>query len=232
MAGIGHNSSPFADASNAVETVWLEASHWLDGAMAETQVEADAIGQLLDMARKAKAKADAARKTEAEPFDAGKAEVQARYKPILAKCDTIAQSAKEALAPFLAAQEAAKRAAEAEARKAADEARRAAQEAIQSAQGVEAKARAEALVDEAKRAEIAAAAAANDKGHAKGGKRAVSLRTLIRPEVHDLRALMAWIWTNDRSALQGFADTYAAAAYRAGQKNMDGVRPVEERSVA
>lgn len=235
MSTIGHNSgnvSPFDEAAQAVDLVWLEARNWLDGAVAETQAEADAIGTLLDMARKAKAKAAAALADAVRPhLDAEKAERE-RFKPIIAKCDTITASAKEALAPFLAAQEAAKRAAEAEARKAADEARRAAQEAFREAQGVEAKARAEELAEEAKRAEIAAAVAAKAKAHAKGGARAIAYRKRTVPEIYDLNALMKWLWTHDRSALAGFAETYVAGAYRAGQRDMDGVRPVEERTVA
>lgn len=235
MPTIGHNSgaaSPFTEAERAVDLVWTEAKHWLDGALAETQTEADAIASLLNMARKAKAQADAARKSDAKPFDDGKAEVQARYKPILARCDTVAEAAKEALAPFLAAQEAAKRHAEEKARKAADEARQAAQAAFLSASGIDGRARAEVLADEAKQADIAARVAEKARGRAETGERAVSLRTLIKPEVFDLTALLRWVWENDRSALVGFANTYAAGAYRAGQRHMDGVRPVEIQSVA
>lgn len=233
-AGIGHNQppTPFDEAVSAVDLVWTEASNWLDGATAETQAEADAIGTLLDMARKAKKQADGARKAEAEPFDQGKAEVQARYMPILDRCDLIATAAKKALAPFLAAQERAKREAEEKARAEAEAARKAAQEAFATAASLEEQEAAEAAAEAAKDADIRARVAAKDTGRAKGGARAISLRTTIKPEITDLKALMAWIWLNDRSALAGFAETYAAGAFRAGQTKMDGVRAVEVRSVA
>jgi hypothetical protein len=217
-----------------VETLWTEAVHWLDGAVAESQAEADAIATLLDMARKARATADSARKAEAKPFDDGKAEVQARYKPMIARCDTVADAAKKALAPFLAAQEAAKREAEAKARAAAEEAHRTAREAFQRAKGVEDRERAEALADEARRAEYAAWAAEQARGKAKGdgGARAVTLRTTTKPEITDLAALMRWIWAHDQSAIRGFAEQYVAGAYRAGQREMDGVVPVKDEIVA
>lgn len=231
-APIGHNSSPFTDAFAAVDLVYTEARHWLDGAIALDQAEADAIGTLLDMARKARSTADAARREEAKPYDDGKKAVQARYTPLLDRCDNITKAAKEALAPFLRAQEKAKREAEAKAAAEAEAAKKAAQDAFQAARGIEDRERAETLAEAAKRAEIKARVAAKDGAKAKGGARAVSLRTTTEPEVFDLHALMGWIWTHDRSALDGFAREYAKGAYRAGQRNMDGVRAVERQQVA
>ena len=228
-----HNQpSPFADAAREVDIVWNESAHWLDGAIVIDQAEADAVGTLLDMARKARKAADLARRDEAKPFDDGKAEVQARYTPLLTRCDNITAAAKDALAPFLRAQEKAKRDAEAKAAADAEAARKAAQEAFASARGIEAREQAEALAKAAKSAEIAARVAAKDTGKAKGGARAISLRTTIHPEVHDLHALLGWIWTNDRSALAGFADQYVAGAFRAGQRDMAGVRSVSVDQVA
>lgn len=232
-AGMGHNTpSPFADATRVVDNVWSEAQHWLDGSVAETQAEADAIGQLLDDARKARQAADKARREEAKPYDDGKAEVQARYTPILKRCDDITAAAKSALAPFLAAQEREKRAAAAKARADAEAAQRAAQEAFARVQGIDGRETAEDLAERAKSAEIAARVAAKDTAGATGGARKVGLRTTIAPEVYDLRALMSWIWKNDQSALIGFAAEYVAGAFRAGQKDMDGVRAVEKKAVA
>lgn len=232
-AGIGHNSgSPFAGAAKAVDLMWIEAAHWLDGSVAQSQAEADAIGRILADTRDARKAADKARRDEAKPFDDGKAEVQARYKPLLDRCDLIADGAKKALAPFLAAQERAKRYAEAVAREAAEAARKASSEAFARAQGIEDRERAEAKAVEARNAEIAARAAANDTAGAKGGARKIGLRTTVVPEITDLHALMGWIWTNDRSALAGFAETYVAGAFRAGQREMAGVRAVERETVA
>ena len=231
QAPMGHNNppTPFDDAARAVDEVWTEATHWLDGAAVQSQAEADAVAKLLDLARKAKKQADESRKADAKPFDDGKAAVQARYKPLLDRCDLIAGAAKKAVAPFLAAQEAAKREAERKAREKVEEAMRIAQAEFAAAKTVEERARAEEAAAAAKQADIEARVAAKDRGQAKGGARAVTLRTVKRAEVRDLQALMRWVWNNDRSALAGWADGYAAAALRAGQTEMDGVVIISEQ---
>ena len=229
---IGHNRSPFDVAQDAVETVYCEAQHWLDGATVTSQAEADAIGQLLDMARKAKKAADEARVIEKKPHDDAADKVQARYKPLLAKCSAIADAAKKALQPFLIAQEAAKRERERIAREAAEAAQQAAREAMAARTDLASVENAERLADDAKRAEIAARMAAKDTGRAKGGARAVSLRRVEAPEIANLHLLLAWIWEHDRSALEGFAQSYVEGAYRAGQRGMAGVETVIKETVA
>lgn len=233
QATIGHNRSPYELATEAADLLETEAKNWLDGAEVTTQVEADAIGELIRMARKAKKDADNARKDEAKPFDDGKAEVQARYKPLLSKVELVADACKKALTPFLAAQEAEKRAAEAKAREEAEAAQRAAQEAFQKANAanLEARQEAERLAEVAKQADIAARIAAKDNAKASGNGRAISTRTTIKPHVTDYTELMRWIFKNDRSALVGFCDEYVAGAFRAGQYEMDGVGKVTEATV-
>ena len=221
--------TPFDEAVTATDLLWTEAAHWLSGDSATTQAEADAIAVLLDMARKARKQVDHARRDEAKPLDEAKAEIQARYKPLLGKCDAVADAAKKALAPYLDKQERAKREAEAKARAEAKEAETAALLAFAAAKSIEDRQRAEEAAERARQATIAARVAAKDRGHAKGGARAVTLRTNVRPRITDLAALMKWIWANDRSAFQGFAEQYVAGAYRAGQFEMNGVEPIEER---
>lgn len=237
MSDIGHNSaamSPFEAASVAVETVWIEAQHWLDGATVATQAEADAIGQLLDMARKAAKAADEARVEEKRPHDDAAKAVQARYKPLLDRCERVSTAAKAALAPFLKAQEAAKREAERIAREKAEAAAEAARAAFAASQPSDLAAReaADALAEKARRAEIAAAKAAKDGGRAKGGARAIGLRSVKVAHVADLRAALAWVWENDRAALMGFMQSYADGALRAGQQLPPGVDTVFEERVA
>ena len=231
-AAIGHNRTPFDDASDAVEAVWTEAQHWLDGATVSTQAEADAIGTLLDMARKAKKATDEARVVEKKPHDDAAAAVQARYKPLTARCDAISDAAKKALQPFLVAQEAAKRERERVAREAAEAAQREAQAAFAKAQGLAEREAAEAAAERARVAEIQARVAAKDTGRAKGGARAISLREHKVAVVTDLHKLMAWVWNNDRSALAGWAETYVAGALRAGQPMPEGADVIIEERVA
>ena len=84
----GHNQppkTPFEAAEGRIDLLHLEASNWFDGDAIETQGQADAVSKLLDDIRKAGKMAEAARKAEADPFDKGKAEVFARYEPMLGK---------------------------------------------------------------------------------------------------------------------------------------------------
>ena len=136
-AKMGHNNpppSPFEAAAEKIETLHVEAKNWLDGEAIENQAQADEVSKLLDMARNAKKEADAARKEEAKPFDDGKKEVQARYKPLLDRADAIADLCKKVIAPFIAKVEAEKREAERSAPEKAEAARTAAAEAYAAAQ--------------------------------------------------------------------------------------------------
>jgi hypothetical protein len=80
--------------------------------------------------------------------------------------------------------------------------------------------------------ELAGPAAAVGRRKAKGGAKAVTLRATTKPNITDLTALMRWIWAHDQSAIRGFAEQYVAGAYRAGQREMDGVVPVKVETVA
>src|SRR5690349_4076026 len=98
-AVIGGNNpppSPFEIAQKAVEDIYGEASMWLDGATVDSQELADGIGNLASELRKARKLADETRKIENKPFDDGKAEVQARYKPLLDKADLAIEACKKA----------------------------------------------------------------------------------------------------------------------------------------
>lgn len=228
-AVIGHNNpppDPFREAEEAIDLLMTEAGHWLDGAKATCQAEADAVSMLLDDARKASKVVNAARRAEKKPHDDAIAEIQARYRPLLTKAEEVADAAKAALADFLA--EADRKAAEERerARLEAEEARKAAELARQAAAGSDAiddRLAARAAEEAAAAADVAARIAAKAKGKAKGGRRAVTLRTYHEPEIADLQALMAWLWRNDRPALEEFAMAYLRRANRARWAQMDGV---------
>lgn len=234
IARIGHNQppkTPFEEVVGAIDLLHTEASNWLDGEGVENQGQADAVSKLLDEARKAKKAADEARKVEAKPFDDGKAEVQARYKPLLAKADTIADLCKKVLAPFLAKQEAEKREAERIAREKAEAARDAAAKAYAEAKGTDlaAKEAAEKLIADAKRAEAEAAKAEKDKGAAKGGARAVTLRSVYTPVITDLKAAARHYWGRDRRSIEAAIMELAKRDVRNGIRTIPGVRVDEER---
>ena len=103
IAKIGHNLSPFEISKQAIEDLYEEAKQWLDGEPVSTEDQASALNTLQTRIREATKDAEKNRKEEAKPFDEGKAEVQARYKPILAKADEADSAVKAALKPYLLA---------------------------------------------------------------------------------------------------------------------------------
>jgi hypothetical protein len=229
--GIGHNRAQFDLVSEAIETLHVEAGNWLDGEAVETQGQADAVSRLLEEARRAKKDADEARKTEAKPFDDGKAAVQAKYKPLLTRADTIADACKKLIAPFLARQEAEKREAERKAREEADAKAEAARRAYQEARDTDLAAREEAerLIEDAKIAERIAAKAAKDRGAAKGGARAVTLRAHYEPEITDIREFGRYVWTEHPAEMRGLLDHLARKLILSGKRNLPGVTIHEEK---
>lgn len=235
LAFIGHNNppepTPFEACKTAIEDLYSEAKTWLDGEKVTTKEQADALNTLESAVRKAAKVAEENRKAEAKPFDDGKAEVQARYKPIQAKADDALASIKAALKPYLLElerqqQEAARIAREEAARKQAE-----ALEAIRQrdAANLEQREAAEKLVAEAKAAEEAARKAENAKAHAKGEGRATGLRSVFKAVMTDNREAAAWVWNNHNAELMVFVQDLADKAVRSGSRKIAGFEVVEER---
>lgn len=222
-ATVGHNNppTPFDDVKAEIEGLYDEAKQWLDGEPVTNQGMADGLNKLIGMIREAEKKAEALRKEEAKPFDDGKAEVQARYNPLIAKGKGLTamalEAAKNALTPWLEKLDREKREAEAKARAEAEEAAKRAAEAFRLSDQADLAAREEAerLAEEAKQKDIAARRAANDKAQAKGGTgRATSLRTFHTPEIRDYTAFARWCWQNRRQEMQAFLDEVAQRLVR------------------
>lgn len=232
IATIGHNypPTPFDDCERKVFDLFDEAKGFLDGEAITTQDMADAVSKLLDMIRKAKKEADEFRAAEKKPHDDAAKAVQEKWKPLIVRCDLAADAAKKALTPYLEAVEREKRAKAEAARKAADEQARAAQEALRASRDdLAAREQAEAMLDAAKKAEVAASRAEKDKAQGKGGTRAVSLRTTYAAEVTDYTALARHIWQQDAASLNAWLDEYAAQKVRAGRRDLPGVNVIEKK---
>lgn len=219
--GIGHNRDPFTEVKEEIETLFDEAKQWLDGEPVASQGQADDLNKLMGLIREAEKRAEALRKEEARPFDEGKAEVQARYNPLIAKGKGLTslalEAAKKALTPWLERLDREKREAEAKARAEAEEAARKAAEAFRLSDQADLAARQEAerLAEEAKQKEIAARKAANDKAQAKGGDgRATTLRTHYTPEITDYTAFARWCWRNRKDEMRAFLDGMARQLVR------------------
>lgn len=244
IASIGHNAppapTPFEESRDEIEALFAEAKHWLDGKPVETQAEADGVAKLLGLIREAASRADARRIEEKRPHDEAGAEIQARYnaligatKSIKGKATLAAEACKAALAPFLARQEAEKRAAADAARREAEERARdaAAAFAVSAPSDLTGRAEAEALAAEAREAERTAGRAERDRAAARGGARAATLRVSYRAEITDPTAFARWLWANAHDELLGHLAMIAHRRVAAGQREMPGVAVREERSV-
>jgi hypothetical protein len=238
---IGHNNppkSPYEAAKERIEELYAEAGNWLDGEPIASQEQADEIQKLMRAIQEAEKVAEAARKVEAQPFDDGKAEVQARYNPLIQKDKGMTaravQACKSALAPWLKKLDDEQRAAAEKARKEAEEKRLAALEAMRQrdAASLAEREAAEALVAEAKKAEAAAAKAENARPLAKGAGRAASLRTYYTATVTDYKAFARHLWTTHPETFEPFLDEIASRMASAGSRELPGVSITEEKRVA
>lgn len=228
-ASVGHNGgpplTPYETVRDRVEDLHGECKLWLDGAKVETQEHADGIANLLAMLRAATKDTDSARKVEAEPFDLGKAEVQARYKPILTKAEQAEKACKAALAPWLK-----KKAdeVEAEARSAREEAerkKRAAEEAMRASDATNLSAReaADALLKDAKKAATVASKAERQTATAGGfAGKAAGLRTTYKPKIEDAVVALRWAWGAYPEEMKGCALTLAVREVAAGKLEIPG----------
>jgi hypothetical protein len=191
-AGIGHNNppepTPYEAAQKRIDDLYEEAKLWLDGAIVDCQDLADGIANLQRDLTKARKAADEARKVEAKPFDDGKAEVQARYNPLLKKADLAIEACGRANTTWLVKVKAENEAKARAERERADEAARIAREALRASDPTNLAEReaAEQLVIAAKAAERDANRAEKAKplvGGATG--RAFGLRTKFVPHMVD-----------------------------------------------
>jgi NADH dehydrogenase/NADH:ubiquinone oxidoreductase subunit G len=243
-AGIGHNSppepTPFERVRDRISNLYAEAAMWLDGEPIATQGQADDLSNLLNMIRDAKQEAEEARKAEAKPFDDGKAEVQARYAPLIADTKSVkgmttlaVEACKKALAPWLEKLADEKEAIARKAREEADAQRQAAKEAVRAAQAatdLAAREAAEQRLQEAKKAEALAKKAESDTAKSGGGVgRRVSLHTYYIAEIHDLKEFAGHVWTNYRDDIRTYLAQRAQWLVDQGKRDIPGVTVREDR---
>lgn len=240
LAEIGHNGppDPFATCKAHIDDLMIEAKNWCDGELVETQEQADVVSRLMEDFRLAHIAADNARKEENKPFDEGKAAVQEKYAPLIADTKAmkgktvLAQEAlKASLAPFLKKLDDEKRAKAEAARKEAEAAAEAAAAAMRAAQPADLEARevAEQLVEAARLASTAASRAENDKAHARGGSRAIGLRTYYVPVLANAGAALKHYVATNPEAVKGFLLTLAQQEVQAGKRTIPGFVVNEEK---
>lgn len=236
-AVIGDNFPPELIAYEAhrinIEGLYEEAVNWMDGEPIASQEQADQVQTLMRMIQEAEAAAEVQRKADAKPFDDGKAEVQARYNPLIAdaknkqpgKCAKAIDACKKALAPWLtklrAEQERVAEAARAEAQRKAEEAAHAVR-AANAQNNLAAREIAEALVAEAASSNRAAGRAEAVRPSASGYGRAAGLRDQWSPVLTDGVVALRHYWTERRSELEAFALTLAKQDVQAGKRQIPG----------
>lgn len=231
--------TPFEQSRDEIDGLVMEARNWLTGDGVVTEEDADAVSQLKELFRKAITTADERRKAENKPFDEGKAEVQARYAPLIADTKATTGAAvrglalcNEALTPYLKRKDDAQRAAAAEAQRIAAEKAAEAAAAMQASRGdLEARERAEEKVREADRAAKAASAASKEKAHATGGSRAVGLSSSFVAEVTDMREWARHAWATYPDDLDRLLRALADGKVAAGLRSAPGLKVEEVRRV-
>lgn len=235
-AVVGHNNppppTPWEAAQERIDDLYTEAQGFLDGAPVDNKGLADAVSNLQRLLQTARGAADDARRVENEPFDTGKAEVQARYNPLLKKADNAIEACKKAQEPWLKKQKAELEAAAAEARRVAQEKARLAQEAIRAVDrsNLMARAAAEDLLRDAKVAAIAATKA--EKTTAKTGGafgRAVGLRSVWIATMTNRRAALKHYCQIRPDQVTEFLQTMADNDVRAGQRSIPGFGIAEDQ---
>jgi hypothetical protein len=232
---IGHNNPPSApttydEAKARIDDLHGEAKNWADGQPITTQAQADAVSRLKGMIAEAEKQAEALRKAEAKAFDDGKAEVQARYIPLIGDkgrglTDKATTALQRLLTPWLL-----KLDAEVQARRV--EAERVAQAAIEAAQVIAAAADmarlddaevVEEAVQEAKTAIREVKAADNDRARVGGGEyRSTLLKNNWVATLEDGDIALSHYWKMQRGACEAFLADLAAKDLRVGKRTIPG----------
>lgn len=239
-APIGHNNppapTPFEAIKLHIDDLFETAQGYLDGEPVTTQAVADDIGRLLDDARKAQKAADAQRKVEAAPFDAGKAAVQALWTPYSdekkGRAAMIADMAKRALAPFLIAQQKVVDDAAAAARAVADAAAEKARQEIADANhgaDLAARERAEEAIDAAEALTKAANKLEGGRAKVAGGARAVSLRSVWTAELIDPVEALKHYRATQGAALKEWLCDQARQCVASGSRELPGFKITETK---
>lgn len=242
-AGLGHNQppadfTPFDGIKLHIDDLLVEAHAWADGTVVENQAQADEASRLIDDLQKAAKAADAQRVVENEPFDTGKAAVQAKYAPLIADPKTknpgkvwkAIDALKATVKPYL---DRLREEQEAEARRkraAAEEAARVAAEAARAAASndLAAQEAAEDLIRAADRANADAKRAENTKAQARGGDRAMGLRTVWRAELTDRKAALLHYLTAQPDEIVSLLCRLADRDVREGKRSLPGFDVIAE----
>lgn len=233
--------SPFEKAAKRIEDLYLESGNWIDGKPIETQAQADEVQTLLRMLQEAETEADQARVAENKPFDDGKAEVQARYAPLIGNTQKVKgktvlaiMGCKAAVQNWLLKVQAEQRVEAERLRKEAQAQAAEAQAALDAARetpDLAAFEQAEQAIQDASVMARAADRAEKAKPKAAGYGRAVGLRTVYTPALADPVKALGWCWLNERAAMEEAILAIAKTRTHGGVCTMPGIALKEEQVV-
>jgi hypothetical protein len=234
------NARPYDLICEHIDDLYAEAKNFADGEPITTPGQAEAVQTLMRQIQQAEKAADAERVKENEPFDAGKAEVQARYAPLIGNTKAVkgktvqaVEALKACLAPWLKRlddeQKAKAEAARAEAQRLAEIAAVARQAAAPS--DLESREAAEDMLAHARMAEKAARDAENARPQASGMGRAATLRTSYKAVLVDAQVAAGAYWKRDPSAFNAFLQKLADADVASGRRDIPGFDVVEVQTV-
>lgn len=231
--------TPYERAVKAVEDIFAETTLWLDGHAIDSQEMADGVGNLLTEIRKAEKLAEAARVAEKTPHDEAVKEIQSRYAPLIAdtkamkgKTVLAAEACKNALQPWLDAEDRRIREDARIAREEADRQREAAEDALRAsdAQNLAERAAAEELLAASKRADTAANVASRQTAKAGGAfGRAAALRTAHVPTLTDPVIAIRHYWKETHAEVLAFLIGLAERDVRNGKRTIPGFVINEEK---
>jgi len=178
MTQKGHNTPPPFEAWSLHIEDLFNIANGIGEAINDEQEQA--LDELLDEFRKAKKEADKERAAEKKPHDDAAKAVQAKWKPLLDRCDIAAEAIKKALTPYRTAKQRAIDEAARKAREEAEAARQAALTAFQS-DDLDDRFEAEAKAQQAKALQVQAN---------KLDRRPTGLRTYWEAEITDRKAAL------------------------------------------
>lgn len=221
MAGMGDNNPPPFEAwSLHIEDLFQLANGIGNATNDEQEAALDA---LLDDFRKAKKEADKERAAEKKPHDDAAKAVQAKWKPLLDRCDIAAEAIKRALTPYRTEKQRAKDEAARKAREEAERAHKAAQAAFKS-DDLDDRLEAERLASQAKAMQVQAN---------KIDRQSTGLRTFWEAEITDRKAALLHYLAREpdqfAALIQSLADK--DARNEATRRDIPGVK-FHERKVA
>lgn len=227
MADIGHNQpAPFEAIGLHIEDLFQLVSDTLAGFDTVQNDDQDAaLDGLLDDFRKAKKSADDERAAEKRPHDEASKAVQAKWKPLLERCDMASAEIKAKLTPYRAAKIAAREEAARLAREEAEAKQKAAQEALRQSDDLEARFAAEEQLKQAEK--LSAAANKIDRA-------ATGLRTSWEAQITDRRAALNYYLKTNPDAfvalIQDLADK--DARNEATRRDIPGIAFHQKRGAA